>query len=84
MSLKKGFDMKELEELRKSNVEKVPGKNNNHIVQIITISTCIWCKRMKSLLNENEIKEFNNSNPEVNITFMSNSVVLLIKIEENE
>ena len=48
--------MKELQDLRKSNVEKVSGANNNHLVQLVTISTCIWCKRIKSLLNENDIE----------------------------
>ncbi|MHA1270640.1 MAG: glutaredoxin family protein [Candidatus Helarchaeota archaeon] len=35
--------------------KKIDGKNNDHIVQLITISTCIWCNRLKRLLNENSI-----------------------------
>lgn len=62
---------------------------NHNGLPPLTLSSVIeentlLCILDPSLLNENEIKEFNNSNPEVNITFMSNSVVLLIKIEENE
>ncbi|NHI93542.1 MAG: glutaredoxin [Candidatus Lokiarchaeota archaeon] len=45
-----------LEELAKSNVQKVKGKFNKNVVQLVTISTCIWCKRMKNMLNENEIE----------------------------
>lgn len=48
--------MSRLEELAKSNVKKVEGKFNKHNVQLVTISTCIWCKRMKNMLNENEIE----------------------------
>ena len=48
--------MPKLEDLAKSNVKKVDGKFSNHIVQLVTISTCIWCKRMKNMLNDNEIE----------------------------
>ena len=48
--------MPRLEELAKSNVKKLDGKYNKHSVQLVTISTCIWCKKMKTMLNENEIE----------------------------
>ena len=38
------------------NYKKLEGKNNIHVVQIITISTCVWCSRLKRLLNENEVE----------------------------
>lgn len=34
----------------------VPGKNDKNDIMLYTLSTCIWCKRLKSKLNENEIK----------------------------
>ena len=36
-------------------IKRVDGANNNHDVQLITISTCIWCKKLKNLLVENNI-----------------------------
>lgn len=38
------------------NYKKLEGKNNDHEVQIITISTCVWCSRLKKLLNENDVE----------------------------
>jgi glutaredoxin len=35
---------------------KVPGKNNKHKVLIYALSTCIWCKRTKQLMNDNGIE----------------------------
>jgi len=37
-------------------ITTVPGKRDKYNVMLYTISTCIWCKRLKSKLNENEIK----------------------------
>lgn len=34
----------------------VPGKYDKHKVKIYTISTCMWCKRLKRKLQDNEIK----------------------------
>ena len=36
--------------------KEVPGKISKHNVMLYTISTCIWCKRLKIKLNEREIK----------------------------
>ncbi|MHA1358656.1 MAG: glutaredoxin family protein [Candidatus Helarchaeota archaeon] len=33
----------------------VSGKRSKHDVMLYTISTCIWCKRLKNKLNANEI-----------------------------
>ncbi|MHA1229695.1 MAG: glutaredoxin family protein [Candidatus Helarchaeota archaeon] len=38
------------------NIMKIDGKNNNHDVFLVTISTCIWCKMLKKLLDENNIQ----------------------------
>ena len=54
--IKRGHLMPILTELRTSNVQKVQGKIRNHEVQLVTISTCIWCKRLKKRLNENNIE----------------------------
>ncbi|MHA1784162.1 MAG: glutaredoxin [Candidatus Helarchaeota archaeon] len=45
-----------MSQLAKSNVKKISGKNNSHVVQLITISTCIWCKRMRKILEENDVE----------------------------
>jgi glutaredoxin-like protein NrdH len=35
---------------------KVRGKNNKHKVLLYAISTCVWCKRAKKFLTENNIE----------------------------
>nr|MDO8135936.1 glutaredoxin family protein [Candidatus Njordarchaeum guaymaensis] len=35
---------------------KVPGKNKKHKVLLYALSTCVWCKRTKQLLNDNGIE----------------------------
>jgi glutaredoxin-like protein NrdH len=35
---------------------KVPGKNRSHAVRLYTLSTCVWCKRTKEFLSENEVE----------------------------
>jgi len=35
---------------------KVPGKNKKHKVLVYAISTCVWCKRAKKFLIENNIE----------------------------
>ena len=35
---------------------KVPGTNKKHKVLLYAISTCVWCKRMKKLLQENNVE----------------------------
>lgn len=35
---------------------KVPGKYKEHKVLIYTISTCIWCKRAKKFLRDQDIE----------------------------
>jgi len=37
-------------------VSTVSGKIAKHDVHLYTISTCIWCKRLKTKLNSNNIK----------------------------
>ena len=34
------------------NMQKVPGKNKKHKVQMFTLSTCGWCKKTKALMQE--------------------------------
>ena len=36
-------------------LKTVDGKYKNHNIMLYTLSTCIWCKRLKSKLNESEI-----------------------------
>ncbi len=36
-------------------LKTVEGKIATHKVKLYTLSTCIWCKRLKSKLNEREI-----------------------------
>lgn len=38
------------------NIVKVSGKNNKHKVRMYALSTCIWCKRTKQLLNDNDVE----------------------------
>lgn len=38
------------------NIVKVQGKNNKHKVRMYALSTCIWCKRTKQLLNDNDVE----------------------------
>jgi glutaredoxin-like protein NrdH len=38
------------------NIIKVPGKNNKHKVRMYALSTCIWCKRTKQFLKDNEVE----------------------------
>jgi glutaredoxin len=35
---------------------KVPGKNKEHNVLMYAISTCIWCKRAKKFLRDQDIE----------------------------
>jgi len=35
---------------------KISGKNNKHKVLVYAISTCGWCKRAKTFLNENNVE----------------------------
>ncbi|MEE8632754.1 MAG: glutaredoxin family protein [Candidatus Bathyarchaeia archaeon] len=35
---------------------KVHGKNRSHSVVLYTRSTCVWCKRTKEFLNENDVE----------------------------
>jgi len=37
-------------------INKVPGKNNKHKVFMYVISTCVWCKRTKIFLKDNNIE----------------------------
>jgi glutaredoxin len=37
-------------------IVKVPGKNNKDKVFLYTLSTCIWCKRTRQFLKDNEIE----------------------------
>jgi len=38
------------------NVVKVPGENNRHKVLLYALSTCVWCKKTKKLLEDNKIE----------------------------
>jgi glutaredoxin len=35
---------------------RVAGKNNKHKVLIYALSTCIWCKKTKQLMNDNSVE----------------------------
>lgn len=35
--------------------ESVPGSRNNHRVLFYGLSTCIWCKRTRQFLEENDV-----------------------------
>ncbi len=35
---------------------KVQGSNNKHKVLLYTLSTCVWCKKTKQLLSDNDIE----------------------------
>ncbi|MEX2724395.1 MAG: glutaredoxin family protein [Candidatus Freyarchaeota archaeon] len=37
-------------------VVKVPGSNRKHKVRMYALSTCIWCKRTKQFLKDNNIE----------------------------
>ena len=37
------------------NVVKVQGGNKNHKVFMYALSTCVWCKRTKQFLKDNDI-----------------------------
>ena len=37
-------------------LKTVEGKIKTHKVKLYTLSTCIWCKRLKNRLNEREIE----------------------------
>ena len=37
-------------------MEKVPGKNQEHKVKVFTLSTCGWCKKMKTLLKDLDVE----------------------------
>ncbi|MBD3228385.1 MAG: hypothetical protein GF329_09370 [Candidatus Lokiarchaeota archaeon] len=51
-----GVIMGKIQELTEFNSYKnIPGENNSHDVQLVTISTCVWCNRLKRLLNENKV-----------------------------
>jgi glutaredoxin len=34
---------------------RVDGSNNQHSVRMYALSTCVWCKKTKKLLNDNDI-----------------------------
>lgn len=36
--------------------QEVSGENDNHEVTIFTLSTCMWCKKCKTFLNDKSIK----------------------------
>lgn len=37
-------------------IVKVPGGNNKHKVRLYALSTCIWCRRTKQFLKDNDIE----------------------------
>jgi len=37
-------------------IVKVPGRNNKNKVILYTLSTCIWCKRTRQFLKDNEVE----------------------------
>jgi len=41
--------------MRFVNVVKVQGGNKNHKVFMYALSTCVWCKRTKQFLKDNDI-----------------------------
>ncbi|MHA1146305.1 MAG: glutaredoxin domain-containing protein [Candidatus Helarchaeota archaeon] len=47
--------MGKIEELKTSNYVSIEGNIGKHEVQLVTISTCIWCRRIKQKLNDNGI-----------------------------
>lgn len=38
------------------NIVKVQGRNNKHKVRMYALSTCIWCKRTKQFLKDNDVE----------------------------
>jgi glutaredoxin len=43
-------------EEKKMQTTKVPGKVNKHKVVMYALSTCVWCKKTKQLLKDNNIE----------------------------
>jgi glutaredoxin-like protein NrdH len=41
---------------RKMDIVKVLGGNNKHKVLLYALSTCIWCRRTKQFLKDNDIE----------------------------
>lgn len=37
-------------------IVKVPGSNNKHKVRMYALSTCIWCRRTKQFLKDNDVE----------------------------
>jgi glutaredoxin-like protein NrdH len=37
-------------------MQKVSGSNREHKVQVYTLSTCGWCKKMKALLKKLDVE----------------------------
>ncbi len=37
-------------------MEKIQGKNQKHRVKVFTLSTCGWCKKMKTLLKDLDVE----------------------------
>ena len=44
------------EELINKFAKLVKGKNDNKDILIFTLSTCLWCKKCKSYLNERDVQ----------------------------
>ena len=44
------------EELINNLAKLVKGKNDNQDILIFTLSTCMWCKKCKSYLNEHDVQ----------------------------
>ena len=38
------------------NTVNVPGQNNKHKVLIYALSTCVWCKKTKQFLQDNNVQ----------------------------
>ncbi len=36
-------------------IVSVPGKNNKHKIMLYALSTCVWCRKMKELLDAQEV-----------------------------
>lgn len=43
-------------EEKKMQTTKVPGKNKKHKVRMYTLSTCVWCKKTKQFLKDNNVE----------------------------
>lgn len=35
---------------------KVPGQNRRHKVRLYTLSTCVWCRKTKKFLKDNNVE----------------------------